>query len=285
MYTHLKDTSPTSKLRESSNVNKRTQDGIKLYWLCKTCETRFSNWEKYFSETIYHPLQKNELPIHYNEQFLKFCVSITWRVLKYIMEEGMTSNFSAEITTKLNNALEAWKKFLFDQDANPSIYEQHFYNFTGTIEKTTLPISPNIHRYLQRSIAIDVIHWGPHAIIVYAKFPGLLLVGFVNIENRGDFRDTKVHVKNGSLNHQNFSFSDLLWSYIQAKSESTRHAKQSISQKQKEKIKDDYSKLPSDKIIASGTFQSLQKDIELSTAKDAFQKNSNADSSTEEKKK
>jgi len=49
VYTYLKDTSPTKKIREANNVNLRKQDGIKLHWLCKACELKFSGWEKYFS--------------------------------------------------------------------------------------------------------------------------------------------------------------------------------------------------------------------------------------------
>jgi hypothetical protein len=282
VYTYLKDTSPTKKIREANNVNLRKQDGIKLHWLCKACELKFSSWEKYFSENIFHPLQDGQNPVSYNDNFLKFCVSISWRVLKYILEQKYISDFSDEIQIKIQNALSEWKKFLLNQSANPGMHEQHFYNLSGTIENSTLPTSSNIHRYLQRSIAIDVVNWGPKVVIVYTKFPGLILTGFINVENRNDFRDTKVHVKNGVLNHRKISFPQQLWDYLNAKAEVTKKIKQEMSQKQKEKINADYRKLPIDEIITSGTFQALQKDIELYGIEEVF--NTNTDDNSSEPK-
>lgn len=133
IYSHLKDTSPTGKLRQADNPNHRKQDGIKLHWLCKTCESKFSEWEKYFSEKIYKPLHAGDNPINYDHHFLKFCISISWRVSKYVMESGHISYFEEETKEKINNAIELWKKFLLGQAENPSVCEQHFYNFTGTM--------------------------------------------------------------------------------------------------------------------------------------------------------
>lgn len=271
IYAYLKDTSPTGKLREGQNINLRKQDGIKLNWLCKSCENTFSDWEKYFAEKIFHPLQEGTTPIQYNEKFLKFCVSISWRVLKYIIEQDAVSYFSNEIQLSMQNTLTQWRKFLLDQTPNPGIHEQHFYNLSGTIENSTLPASSNIHRYLQRTVAIDVINWGPKVVIVYAKFPGLILTGFINVENRNDFRDTKIHVKNGALAHKKISFPQQLWDYINTKAEAAKKTKRSMSKKQKEKINADYRKISLDDVIASGTFQALQKDIELSSVEDVFE--------------
>lgn len=96
-------------------MNLRKQDGIKLHWLCKACELKFSGWEKYFSENVFHPLQEGQNPVLYNDNFLKFCVSISWRVLKYIFEQKYISDFSDEIQIKIRNALLEWKKFLLNQ--------------------------------------------------------------------------------------------------------------------------------------------------------------------------
>ncbi|HFD7913980.1 TPA: hypothetical protein ACF58N_001537 [Legionella pneumophila] len=265
IYSYLKDTSPTGKLREAKNINLRKQDGIKLHWFCQSCENIFSEWEKYFSEKIFYPLQEDKVPIYYNEKFLKFCVSISWRVLKFLLEEDYISDFSSEIKEKIQTALIAWRKLLLNEVDNPGVYEQHFYNFIGEIESKMFALSSNIHRYLQRSIAIDVINWGSKAIIVYSKFPGLLLVGFIHIENRNTFRDTIVHVKRGTLQHQNFSISQQLLNYIQTKANRTDKIKRSLSSKQRKKINEDYKKISMEDVASSGTFQSLKRDIDLSS--------------------
>jgi hypothetical protein len=284
IYAYLKDTSPTGKLREGENVNLRKQDGIKLDWLCKDCEATLSNWEKYFAETIFHPLQKNEVPIKYNDKFLKFCVSISWRVLKYINEQGYISHFSNDIQTSIENALATWKKFLLNQAANPGIYEQHFYDLTGTIENSSLPTSSNLHRYLHRTIAINVVNWGPKAVIVYAKFPGLILTGFINVDSRKEFSETKIHVTNGVLKYHKISFPQQLWYYINFKADKVKQIRKGMSQKQKEKVNTDFRKLSPDEIIKSGTFQSLQKDIELSGIENIFDDTNNKENDLDTKK-
>lgn len=277
IYSHLKDTSPTGKLRTATNINLREQDGLKLPWLCKNCEIKFSDLEKYFSENIFHQLNKNKVPIFYNEKFLKFCASITWRVLKYLLEEGHISHFPDEIQTKMQNTLPKWRDFILGKIENPGIHEEHFYNLNGSIENSTLATSSNIHHYLQRSIAIDVVNWGPKFVIVYTKFPGLILTGFINVENRNDFRDTKIHVKKGVLNHGKITFPKQLWDYINIKADQTKSAKKNMSKKQKEKINLDYKKMSPDKIITSGTFQALQRDIELSGVENVYDQNNKSD--------
>ncbi|HAT9044749.1 TPA: hypothetical protein JBB29_02290, partial [Legionella pneumophila subsp. pneumophila] len=96
-------------------------------------------------------------------------------------------------------------------------------------------------------------------------FPGLLLVGFIHIENRNTFRDTIVHVKRGTLQHQNFSISQQLLNYIQTKANRTDKIKRSLSSKQRKKINEDYKKISMEDVASSGTFQSLKRDIDLSS--------------------
>src|SRR4029077_16970412 len=120
----LKDTSPTAKLRMGEIPNKRVQDGLKLHWLCSTCETKFSQWETYFAEKIFHPLINRESKINYDSNFVKFCVSISWRVLKYFIEQNQTSHFSGEAETKMNRALLIWRDFVLDKEPTPHEFEQ-----------------------------------------------------------------------------------------------------------------------------------------------------------------
>src|SRR5579862_5550007 len=122
----------------------------------------------------------------------------------------------------MQNTLSEWRDFILGKIENPGIHEEHFYNLNGVIENSSLPTSSNIHRYLQRSVAIDVVNWGPKVVIVYAKFPGLILTGFIKVENRNDFRNTKIHVKKGVLNHGKITFPKQLWDYINTKADLTK---------------------------------------------------------------
>ena len=273
IITWFKETSPTGKLRSGEEINIRLQDGIKLYWLCANCERRLGKWEKYFSEKLFLRLVNDEDNIYYDEKFLKFCVSISWRVLKYFIENGYVSNFSSNIHSKMNKALEVWKSFIFDEKGNPGEYEQHFFSFVGQLENVTLPVSKNIHRYLQRSIHMDVICLGENIVLVYTKLPNLLIMGYVSLVDKNKWRDTKINANNGVLKQrgQSFSFPHELWKYIQVKADHSKILKDSMSERQKTKINESYRQQPIDNIIASETFKSLDKDITLFGVDDVFE--------------
>jgi hypothetical protein len=54
-----------------------------------------------------------------------------------------------------------------------------------------------------------------------------------------------------------------------------------MSKKQKEKINMDYKKISLDEIIASGIFQALQRDIELSGIENVYDQNNESDDKKE----
>ena len=103
------------------------QDGIKLYWLCRTCEQMLGNWERQFASTIFHPITKNGSHlIAYSDWLLKFCVSISWRALLWAKEMTSRPNgsppkkpceFGAAHAKSLAKALAAM--ILFDTQWTP----------------------------------------------------------------------------------------------------------------------------------------------------------------------
>lgn len=181
IFRWLNKTSATGYLRSGTEINRRVQDGLKLYWLCNDCEQKFSKMETYFSNKIFRPLRHND-QVGYNNNFLKFAVSLSWRVLKYFQEVGGLNKFDDKIINASNQALLYWKDFLFDQNRNPGKFEQHFYNFIGQINSENIDIPVNIHRYLQRSVEMDVMSNGNIA-FVYTKLPGLLLIGYIKLND------------------------------------------------------------------------------------------------------
>jgi 5-methylcytosine-specific restriction endonuclease McrA len=70
-------------IRNTETPNRRVQDGLKFPWLCRDCEARFSRYETAFAMKLFHPWQKGCEPVEYEDWLLKFCVSVSWRVLKY----------------------------------------------------------------------------------------------------------------------------------------------------------------------------------------------------------
>lgn len=89
IFSWIKDTSATRKLRESKTPNKRLQDGIKKDLLCKSCEEKFSKLEscfkkEFFSKTATYREILDSITLSEESLFCLF--SIFWRglaMLKY----------------------------------------------------------------------------------------------------------------------------------------------------------------------------------------------------------
>ncbi|VEG89920.1 Uncharacterised protein [Legionella spiritensis] len=270
IFRWLKQTSATGLLRKGTEINKPIQDGLKLQWLCFDCEQRLSSWESYFAKSIFHTLRKKDRA-NYNQNLLKFLVSLSWRVLAYFIELRVIDSFSPKIVTASNKALVTWKNFLFDNIHHPCRYEQHLYNFFGEIESPNMVMSSNINRYLQRAVEIDVISNGEVA-FVYNKLPGLLNIGYINIGNSREWRKTRVCVIQGQIMPMNYNFPAELWNIIQQKADNAQKLKNSISPAQQEKINKRILGNV-DKAVQSETFKALESDIKLFGTDLTFSKN------------
>ena len=88
IYAWLKNTSATGYMRSLLAPNLRIQDGVKKKLLCLDCERLFATYEKQFAENIFFPYHNDpSVVVRYNEYFLKFSVSLTWRVFIYFINE------------------------------------------------------------------------------------------------------------------------------------------------------------------------------------------------------
>ena len=78
------ETSATGYMRPTYSPNRRVQDGLKDYILCRSCEARFSEWERAFSQNIFEPgLKHDRASFRYGRWMAKFAASVTWRVLTF----------------------------------------------------------------------------------------------------------------------------------------------------------------------------------------------------------
>jgi hypothetical protein len=169
VYKWLKETSGTGFLRFGLEPNKRKQDGYKLYWLCAECEDRLNHWETKFANRIFHPLNNGAInKIAYGPWLLKFCVSVSWRVMNLMLEEFDISHYPKNLKNCALSAQKIWKEFLLDKREHPNRNEQHFLPLDA-IESFTVPnMPPNINRYILRSVDIDAV-WDEKSAFVYSK--------------------------------------------------------------------------------------------------------------------
>ena len=91
----------------------RVQDGVKKTLLCESCEQNFSIYESYFASNFFHPFNEDDLnleKIQYNENLLKFIISISWRILHDRIEELKMN--SEPISKKMKETYLNWKNYL-----------------------------------------------------------------------------------------------------------------------------------------------------------------------------
>ena len=95
VYKYLKKSSATGYMRKPADPNRRIQDGFKYPLLCESCEDRFSIYEGAFASSIFHPYLKDKpLTISYDQNCLKFAVSVLWRGLHHLWkEEDVSGSF------------------------------------------------------------------------------------------------------------------------------------------------------------------------------------------------
>jgi hypothetical protein len=80
-------------MRNLTNPNIRSQDGLKMYLLCENCEQRFSIYEKWFKEKIFLPANEIEFGVYkplafdYDDKLFYFINSIWWRAIHFFAND------------------------------------------------------------------------------------------------------------------------------------------------------------------------------------------------------
>jgi len=167
-YRWLRETSGTGHIRLGAEPNRRIQDGKKLYWLCANCELRLGKSETAFAKNLFHPFSSGkEARFIYGPWLMQFCVSVSWRVLRYYREETDLEGYSDQSLERLSEADRIWKEVLLGQRAHPGHCRQHLIPLDA-IESATGKLAPNINRYLMRVIEMDVVR-GSDTEFVFSK--------------------------------------------------------------------------------------------------------------------
>lgn len=262
VYRWLKESSVTGHFRFGESINQRVQDGTKAYLFCSDCEQLFGVWENAFAKEIFVPLHKGNATKAYGPWLLKFSVSITWRVLTYFKEYLDLKHFSEDLLRSADNALSLWQDFLLDKRPHPDRYEQHILPFHGFIADRSDPELPsNFNRYVSRSVDIDAACSKTQA-YVYAKMCRILLVGFIEMNHRGRWRDTKIHVKSGNLEKQHYTIPMDIRDFMYYKARRLQKIQKTMSARQWDKIGQSY-RNNLEKFDGSEMFNAITQDFIL----------------------
>lgn len=213
----IKKTSITGFLREYDNVEKRQQDIAKEYWLCGSCEDRFSVWETKFANTIFYPFVNEEQHIaNYDSWLAKFSASLSWRTLTYVREKNIengTYNKNPEYVNAINLAEDHMSKFLLGEVDNLNQYEQHIFPLEPIESSAETSLPTNINRYFLRNMSMDIVG-NDENIFVFTKIPRFVILGCIKAREKGKLRNSRVSLSSGKIKPRDYWWPDGFVNYM-----------------------------------------------------------------------
>jgi len=185
---------------------------------------------------VFHPYRSDQHQVlMFADWHLKFCVSVSWRVLTYLSRTESAQKLRPNHSTNVAQALATWERFLKGEISNPGRFEQHLLP-VGGIESTNVPnLPPNINRYLARSAHIDLVTSEAGFCASYAKMGPFLLFGFASPPTE-KWKGTRVPVSGGAIRPTNYELPRAVLEYVIASATSSGTAMASMSVAQQQKV-------------------------------------------------
>jgi hypothetical protein len=261
VFRWLRESSGDSHIRQSREPNRRVQDGEKRYWLCAQCEQLLGQHEREFSIRLFRPYLESPGSIYpYSSWLLKFCVSVSWRVLLLALEESKFEDWEPEQVSRLTQAEEAWRSYLLDRTPHPGAYLQHLLPL-DRIESTTRDVPANINRYLMRAVSFDLCR-GRSSVFTHVKLGRFVIVGIVHEPNQTQWRGSKVHASFGHVQPRRYVVPAALGNYWSAEAGKVKSALASVSDGQQVKI-DKAFRDKVEQFAGSDAFLAMKADIDM----------------------
>lgn len=260
VYRWLKGGSGTGHIRNTDNPNRRVQDGLKLPWLCSACERQFSKYETAFATKVFHVWGEGREQIRYSEWLLKFCVSVSWRVLRFARGKNPDHRYTTEQEGLMDQAEKRWRAFLNDEAPHPGAFEQHLLPL-GIIESTTVSNLPNnFNRFLARAVTLDIIG-SNRSLMTFAKLGPFTIFGLVQ-GNRREWSGSKVHVRDGSLGPSKYTIPAGVLDLLVEKASLIANVMDKMSEQQRAKI-DQHIVDNVEAFLASDQFKAIEADVRM----------------------
>lgn len=234
VYRWLRSRSGTGHIRDSENPNRRVQDGLKFPWLCGDCEGHFNRYETQFATKVFYPWHSDERRITYEEWLLKFCVSVSWRVLKFARGKNENASYSDEQKVLMDKAEARWCAFLKSEVPHPANFEQHLLIF-DLVATTNIPNLPrNFNRFMTGAVTLDIVG-SERSVMTFAKLGSFMIFGIIQ-KGPNQWHGTKIHVKGGLLKPDKFTIPAGLLDLFREKAENAALTMSKISSVQRGKI-------------------------------------------------
>lgn len=251
-------------MRLGSSPNQRVQDGVKRHWLCTSCEGLLSCSETAFATKLFYPYTSGESTrIIYDEWLLRFCVSVSWRVLQFHKEETSLKGYEPNAIARIAEAESTWKEFLLGQRPHPGPFEQHLVPFDAieSISNRSENLSPNLNRYLMRTVDMDLCR-SENTNFVYSKLGRFVILWFIREDRPNRWQGTKIHVNTGRIEPCQYTMPLEFFEYLNSKARHVAGLLSGVSRRQSEKI-DQAFRANVDKFVSSDEFIAMQNDVRM----------------------
>ena len=282
VFRWLRESSGNGFIRSNRSPNRRIQDGEKRHWLCFDCEQLFGGWEKSFAERIFQLyLKSSGSRLGYAHWLSRFGVSVSWRTLQYFKDHDAHAGWDPQAVERINLAEQAWRDYLLARRKRPGEFEIHLLPL-DRIESATVPLVPQINRYLMRACHLDFLR-GSDSILTYAKMGRFIFLGLVYEPQRDRWKGTRVDLVSGELRPRRYEVPASLHEYLTQKAHQAHAALASVSPKQRQKINEAF-RANIDRLADSDAFAAMNADVEMfgNDAFDAPEDSSNEPTGTEQ---
>ncbi len=232
----LKETSGTGYMRRINAPNRRIQDGFKARMLCLRCEQLLSPWEKQFADSVFRPLQSDNLPVfRYSSWLARFCSSLSWRVVRQLRNEDQLADLPSHLLLASERALDIWASVTVGQIPSPGEFEQHIIPLDSLSFMDQPDVPTNLNRYILRTVDCDVAYADDDA-FVYTKMCNLAIIGFIRVSKPNLWRGTKIHAAGGAFGVGPYVIPTDVGHYILDRARTVQMAQMSKSPRQRQVI-------------------------------------------------
>jgi hypothetical protein len=260
VYRWLRKRSGNGHIRDTENPNRRVQDGLKFPWLCTDCEARFNGYETAFATKVFHQWLAGNHLVAYDEWMLKFCVSVSWRVLRFARGRNKDAQHSPQQHVLMDQAEVRWRDFLIDRAPHPASFEQHLLIVDEVHSSTIRDLPTNTNRFLMGGVTLDIVG-SERSLMTFAKMGRFMLFGMIQ-KGHTTWQGTKIHVRQGVLKPGPVTVPAGLLDLIREKAAHSAAAMDKISPTQRAKI-DQNVRDNLDAFAASEQFASIAADMRM----------------------
>lgn len=264
----LKETS-TGLIRNTHSPNVTVQDSEKYPMLCGACEDLFSKYEKYFSDIMFQPfINKETIRYEYDERLFFFLTSLSWRSLYLDLLDFVESHVvGIDALECLINAEKTMREYLLKKREDIGSIEHHIFFFDriesisgkSKIVEEDLKPHATFHR---TEFSYTVCFEKEKTYATITNMMGLFVVTLYSKGNDEDWNNTQIYNESGVIEARSQFMQSVICNELEDIMIRVKNASESMSEKQKEKIKERIDKIGID-MTSSPVFQDWVDDAEL----------------------